>query len=62
MDNVIFFGLVSDLSITDEDLLHFVDGTRQLLADLKGDMEIDATTIATVGERGFDGFMYIVQK
>ncbi|KAE9405626.1 S-adenosyl-L-methionine-dependent methyltransferase [Gymnopus androsaceus JB14] len=62
VDNVVFFGLVSDLSVTDEDLLHFVDGTRQLLADLKGDMEIEATTIATVGERGFDGFMYIVRK
>ncbi|KAE9405627.1 O-methyltransferase family 3 protein [Gymnopus androsaceus JB14] len=62
VDNVVLFGLVNDLSVTDEDLLHFVLGIRQLLADIKGDTDVEATTITTVGEGGFDGFMYIVRK
>lgn len=33
-------------------------GVRQLLHALRDDNEIDATIISTVGERGYDGFLY----
>lgn len=33
-------------------------GVRRLLHALKEDKEVDATTISTVGERGYDGFLY----
>jgi predicted O-methyltransferase YrrM len=35
-----------------------VQGVRRLLDWIKSDREVDATTIATVGEKGYDGFLY----
>ena len=29
---------------------------------MEGDEEVEATTIATVGEKGFDGFTYAIRK
>jgi hypothetical protein len=38
-----------------------VEGVRELLKALKDDREVDATTIGTVGEKGYDGFLYSVR-
>ncbi|KAK1223737.1 hypothetical protein PQX77_013389 [Marasmius sp. AFHP31] len=35
---------------------------RELLQFLKDDTEVEATTIGTVGVKGYDGFSYIVKK
>lgn len=35
-------------------------GIRKLLEHLKEDREVDATTIATVGEKAYDGFLYAI--
>jgi predicted O-methyltransferase YrrM len=59
VDNVIRRGRVSDPEVTDDGS---VEGVRALLRYLKDDPEIDATTIGTVGEKGYDGFMYCVRK
>ena len=58
MDNVVRYGQVSDMSINDVNSV----GVREMLAALKEDKDIEATTIATVGERAFDGFMYAIRK
>ncbi|KAE9394088.1 hypothetical protein BT96DRAFT_998811 [Gymnopus androsaceus JB14] len=49
---------VSDMSVNDVNSV----GAREMLAALKEDKEIEATTIATVSERAFDGFMYAIRK
>ena len=38
-----------------------VEGVRRLLQVIKGDSEVSATTISTVGEKGYDGFTYIIK-
>ncbi|KAE9394086.1 hypothetical protein BT96DRAFT_1048783 [Gymnopus androsaceus JB14] len=58
VDNVVRYGQVSDMSVNDVNSV----GVREMLATLKEDKDIDATTIATVGERAFDGFMYAIRK
>ncbi|KII91671.1 hypothetical protein PLICRDRAFT_104978 [Plicaturopsis crispa FD-325 SS-3] len=57
VDNVIRGGRVSDPKETDE----HSDGVRTLLKQIKDDKEVDATTIGTVGEKGWDGFMYVIK-
>ncbi|KAH9951380.1 S-adenosyl-L-methionine-dependent methyltransferase [Amylocystis lapponica] len=57
VDNVVRDGLVADPTETGE----FVRGVRTLLEHLKTDREVDATTIATVGEKGYDGFLYAIR-
>ncbi|KAK7007569.1 O-methyltransferase [Favolaschia claudopus] len=39
-----------------------VEGTRELLRYIKDDAEVEGTTIHTVGEKGFDGFLYAFRK
>lgn len=39
-----------------------VEGVRKLLRALQEDKEVDATTISTVGDKGFDGFLYARKK
>ncbi|KAE9402665.1 S-adenosyl-L-methionine-dependent methyltransferase [Gymnopus androsaceus JB14] len=58
VDNVVRFGRVADPQESD----HNIEGVRLLLNGLKGDMDVDATTIATVGEKGYDGFIYAVRN
>ena len=36
-------------------------GVRKMLEHLKTDKNVDATTIATVGEKGWDGFCYAIR-
>jgi len=56
VDNVVRNGLVSKIDLESPD--DNVQGVRRLLDWIKTDREVDATTIATVGEKGFDGFLY----
>jgi predicted O-methyltransferase YrrM len=60
VDNVVRPGLVADPSpgYTDEK----TEGVRSLLKAMEGDDEVEATTIATVGEKGYDGFIYAFKK
>jgi len=57
VDNVVRYGRVSDPEYTDEK----VEGVRSLLDYLSADDEVEATTIATVDSKGYDGFTYILK-
>ncbi|EMD38535.1 hypothetical protein CERSUDRAFT_94063 [Gelatoporia subvermispora B] len=57
VDNVARKGLVPDESNQD----HNLEGVRKLLRYLKDDKEVDATSIGTVGEKGYDGFLYAIR-
>jgi len=57
VDNVVRYGRVSDPDYTDEKC----EGVRKLLRYLSDDREVEATTIATVGVKGYDGFTYILK-
>ncbi|CAL1704839.1 unnamed protein product [Somion occarium] len=54
VDNVVREGRVADPTCNHESS----EGVRKLLRHLKDDRDVDATTIATVGEKGYDGFLY----
>ncbi|EIW85648.1 O-methyltransferase family 3 protein [Coniophora puteana RWD-64-598 SS2] len=54
VDNVVRDGRVADLSNDDPTNV----GIRQMVALIKEDKEVDATVIQTVGDKGFDGFLY----
>ena len=58
MDNVVQSGQVADLELT----LPRAEGVRKLLQAIERDDEVEATTIATVGDKGYDGFLYAVKK
>ena len=38
-----------------------VEGARRVLEAIKGDPEVSATTISTVGEKGYDGFTFALK-
>lgn len=59
VDNVIRQGRVSSYPEDTDDVS--VLGTRKLLQHLKTDKDVDATTIATVGEKAWDGFTYAIK-
>ncbi|KAK0493039.1 O-methyltransferase-domain-containing protein [Armillaria luteobubalina] len=58
VDNVVQNGRVGNPADTSE----FSAGVRKLLSALKDDDEVEATTIGTAGEKGYDGFLYAVRK
>ncbi|KAJ7748350.1 O-methyltransferase family 3 protein [Mycena metata] len=58
VDNVVRYGRVADPEYTDTN----VEGVRRLLKGLKGDTDVEATTIGTVGDKGYDGYLYAVRK
>ncbi|KAJ3874206.1 O-methyltransferase family 3 protein [Lentinula edodes] len=58
VDNVVRFGRVADPEQSDPN----IEGVRSLLNALKGDKDVDATTIATVGEKAYDGFIYAIRN
>ncbi|CAA7266268.1 unnamed protein product [Cyclocybe aegerita] len=58
VDNVVRNGRVSDPNVSNED----IEGVRALLKAIQSDEEIEATTISTVGEKGYDGFLYALRK
>lgn len=51
-------GRVANPSYIDDN----VEGVRRLLEALKDDQEVDATTMGLAGEKGYDGYTYIVKK
>ncbi|KAF9652344.1 O-methyltransferase family 3 protein [Thelephora ganbajun] len=57
VDNVVRDGKVADLENKDS----MVEGARRLLEVLKADPEVSATTISTVGEKGYDGFTFALK-
>ena len=58
IDNVVWFGHVAMPEYKDET----VEGIRNLLKAIQGDEEVEATTISTIGESGYDGFIYAIKK
>jgi len=56
-DNVVRSGKVSD----PENKEPPVEGVRQFLEVVGADPEVSATTISTVGEKGYDGFTYVLK-
>lgn len=60
VDNVVRHGRVADPNIKDgED--ENVDGVRTLLKYVKDSKRVEATTLATVGTKGYDGFLYAIK-
>ncbi|CAE6464508.1 unnamed protein product [Rhizoctonia solani] len=59
VDNVVRRGRVADEKIKDEDD-SAAKGVRELLRYVQSQPTVEATTIATVGEKGHDGFMYAI--
>ncbi|KAH7096105.1 O-methyltransferase family 3 protein [Auriculariales sp. MPI-PUGE-AT-0066] len=58
IDNVVRNGQLADETNTESR----VEGCRNLLRSMKEDQELEGTTIATVGEKGYDGFLYALRK
>lgn len=57
VDNMVRNGSVANPDANDE----AAEGVRALLRRLKGDTEVDATTITTLGDNRYDGFLYAVR-
>jgi len=57
VDNVVRYGRVADPDFTDPS----IEGVRRLLEYVKDDRTVDASALATVGDKGFDGFMYAIR-
>ncbi|KAG8823230.1 hypothetical protein FRC17_009383 [Serendipita sp. 399] len=57
VDNVVRRGRVADPEVVDSS----VEGVRALLKYIKANAKVEATTIATVGTKGYDGFLYAVK-
>jgi len=55
VDNVVWGGLVADPK---EDSPR-ISGIRELLRLVQADKGVEATTMATAGDKGYDGFMYV---
>lgn len=58
VDNVGRGGRVADESITDD---ASVNGVRELLRYIKTSDNVDAVTTSTVGDKGWDGFIYALR-
>ena len=58
VDNVVRNGRVADPEQSDES----IEGVRRLLEYIGKDSTIEGTTMATVGEKGYDGFLFAINK
>jgi len=58
VDNIFRNGQLVDESNQDSR----VEGVRSLLRALKEDTDVESTSIATVGEKGYDGYLYALRK
>ncbi|CAF1089561.1 unnamed protein product [Adineta steineri] len=58
VDNVVRNGRVADPEQSDAS----IEGVRRLLEYIQNDSTVEATTLATVGEKGYDGFLYAINK
>jgi len=57
VDNVVRSGRVSNENISDKT----IEGVRTLLKAIHDDPEVDAVTTSTLGEKGWDGFVYALR-
>ena len=57
VDNVVRDGQVANPEDTDSR----IEGVRRLLEMIKTDPEVSATAISTVGEKGYDGFAFVLK-
>ena len=57
VDNVIRQGRVSNPEVHDDPEM----GVRRMLEHIQSDPNVDATTIATVSDKGWDGFTYAIR-
>lgn len=55
IDNVVRQGSTADPNNNTEEVI----GVRNLLKAIKEDAGVEASTIATVGDKGYDGFTYV---
>lgn len=60
VDNVVRHGIIADPEVKDGDDAS-CDGVRELLKYVRDSKRVDATTIASVDSKGFDGFMFAVK-
>lgn len=51
-------GRVGDTACSDD----WTKGVRDLLQYIKEDKDVEAITMSTLGERGWDGFIYAIKK
>lgn len=58
IDNVNRHGKVSNPEYTGAD----VQGIRDVLEVIKNDTEVEATTMGMAGDKGYDGYMFIVKQ
>ncbi|KAI5836268.1 O-methyltransferase [Schizophyllum commune Tattone D] len=58
LDNVVRNGYVADMNKADKENA----GVRDLLKYLQEDTELEAATVPTADERGFDGWAYVLRK
>ena len=58
VDNVVRNGRVADPEQSDSS----IEGVRRLLEYVQKDSTVEATTLGTVGEKGYDGFLYAINK
>lgn len=58
VDNVVRNGHVADPDKIDPS----IEGVRKLLEYIRHDSTVEATTVSTVGEKGYDGFLYAINK
>lgn len=58
VDNVVRNGRVADPDQNDPS----IEGVRKLLQYIQNDSTVEATTISTVGEKGYDGFLYAINR
>ncbi|KAF9011790.1 O-methyltransferase family 3 protein [Cyathus striatus] len=58
VDNVVRNGWVANPDVSDNN----IEGVRRLLKAIKDDHDVEASTISTVGEKGYDGFLYAIRK
>ena len=57
VDNVVRNGRVADVEQSDAS----IEGVRRLLEWIQQDPTVESTTIGTVGEKGYDGFLYALK-
>jgi predicted O-methyltransferase YrrM len=58
VDNVVHNERVADPEQSDPS----IEGVRRLLEYIQKDSTVEARTLGTVGEKGYDGFLYAINK
>jgi predicted O-methyltransferase YrrM len=58
VDNVVRNGRVADPEQSDSS----IEGVRRLLEYIQKDSTVEATTLGTIGQKGYDGFLYAINK